>query len=83
MILNITRSKDTRYARGGGKTVIAHAGDEVTVFHLYLAGKHIGIGFVANGDEDATQFFIFGAAISGLDAYAGHAGVVTQYFIQG
>ena len=46
--------------------------DDIAAVHFQLAGKNIGIRFVADGDEATGSFQVLRAAIhGGFDAYAG------------
>ena len=54
------------------------------MFHLELTFKDIGIGFVANRDEDTLYRYLLRTAINGaFDANFGDAGIIALYFIKG
>ena len=74
--------KHTLDAGGGGIASRAGADLDVAILHVELAIKDASVRLVADGDEHTAQTDVLGAAIFGvLDAQAGDAGVVAQYFI--
>ncbi len=82
-VLHIAGGEHARYAGGGGVAFAATLGDDITVFHLQLAGKNVGIRLVADGDEHAHQGNLFSRIrFDILDAHAGHAGLVAEHFVK-
>ena len=84
MVGYVAGGEDAGDAALGGHALKAGADADVAVFHVQLALEQVGVGFVANGDEDAGQVHFPGGAVFGaLDAHAGHAGAVAEDLVEG
>ncbi len=84
MVGHIARGKYTADAGGGSIALQARVDIQVAVTHFQLIDKQVGIGPVANGNEDAHQVNIPGLLIEGgADAHTGDTGVVAEDFIEG
>ena len=55
VISHITRGKHARHAGVRRLSLGAGMNGEIAALHVELPGKQIGIGFVANGDENAGK----------------------------
>ena len=82
MVGYVTGGKHTGDAGLGGIALGTFLHLEVTMLHVQLALEQTGVGLVTDGDEDAIQVDVLGAAIVVLDAHAGHTHVITQHLIQ-
>src|SRR5450830_573111 len=83
MILHVAGGEHAIDAGGGGEAFETGAGLDIAVVHVKLAVEDAGVGFVADGDEQAVQGDRRDAAIlRRLDRDAGHAAVVADDFIE-
>ena len=84
MVCHVPRGEYPRDRSGGGVALGAAFHCDVAVPHGQLSGKDVGVGFVADGDEDSGEVDLLDAAIQGtLDLHAGHATVITEDFLEG
>ena len=82
--LHVPGRKHAGNAGLGCHALAAHLGLDIAGrVHIELAGKDGGVRFVANRDKAPRQGDVTRCtAGGGLDAHAGHAGIITQYFIE-
>ena len=78
VILHIAGGEHTGLAGRGRIAGVAALGDQIArAIHLQLAFEDVGIWLVANGDKDAGEWQVFGAAIcGGFKARAGYSTVI-------
>ena len=67
VVLHVAGGENAGDAGLGGVAFASAPGHEVAALHFELAGEQVGIGFVADGDEDAVDGEVAaGAAGCGL-----------------
>ena len=83
MITHITGGKYTRCTGGGGITLSAAANLDITVFHIQLSGKDVGIGLVSYGNKNTRNVHFGGGAVpGGFYPDTSNTAVIAQHFIQ-
>src|SRR5690606_32104825 len=83
MVGDITGSKYTWHAGLGSVAFGTTVDADITVFHLQLACKNVGVRLVANRHKHAVHINFLLAAVNRADNFnAGYSHVITQHFIQ-
>ena len=84
VVLHVARRKYAGEIGGGSVTFIAAVRDDIAAFQGNLAFEKIGVGLVADGNENAGECEVFGATVArgALQAHAGDAGFIAQHFVE-
>ena len=84
MVSHITRSEYAIHTRMCRLPLGAGMHGEITAYHVQLPREQIGVGFVANGNEDAGEInlFLLLCRERGLNLHAGHAAVIAKHLIK-
>ncbi len=84
VVHDVAGGEDAGDAGFGGFAFLAAFDVDVAVVHVKLAGEDVGVGAVADGDEDALDSDFLGFwSVDLFEAQASYTASVTEDFIEG